>query len=229
MRSAGCIINDIADREFDKQVERTKNRPLASGELSIVQAGVLLMILLAASAMLATRLGEIVLMWALLSLIPVVIYPFMKRISWWPQLFLGLTFNWGALMGYSAVRGNVEWPAILLYIGGVFWTLGYDTIYAHQDKVDDAKIGVKSTALRLGNNKHIIGMFYGCAIIAWATAGWASQQTILFFCGLMLAAVQLGWQICKLDPNDTIFCRKIFKSNIWTGLLIFVSVLIGKL
>jgi 4-hydroxybenzoate polyprenyltransferase len=207
MRSAGCIINDIADRDIDKLVERTRNRPLASGELSLRQAFMLLAALLVTAAGVVMLLGPVVFMWGVLSLAPVVIYPFMKRISWWPQLFLGFTFNWGALMGWAAVRGAVELPAIMLYIGGIFWTLGYDTIYAHQDKLDDARIGVKSTALRLGlKTKQALGVFYLLAILFWA-----------------LVQLHFGWQVCNVNLDDPASCRRIFVSNIALGLLVFMG------
>jgi 4-hydroxybenzoate polyprenyltransferase len=226
MRSAGCIINDIADREFDKQVERTRTRPLASGELSVKQALVLLALLLLASAIIAWHLGEIVMLWAALSLIPVATYPFMKRISWWPQFFLGLTFNWGALMGWAAVRGTVEWPAIALYIGCIFWTLGYDTIYAHQDKKDDARIGVKSTALRLGKNtQKAVGLFYMLAMAGWMSAAWLVETGALFFAVMAGVMLQLGWQLCHVDLDDPTSCRRIFVSNTKLGWLVFVAFL----
>ncbi len=226
MRSAGCIINDMADREIDRQVERTRIRPLASGELSIRQAGLLLIGLLAAGFVIVLLLGPVVLLWGVLSLIPVTVYPFMKRISWWPQLFLGLTFNWGALMGWAAVRGTVEWPAILLYIGGIFWTLGYDTIYAHQDKRDDQRIGIKSLALRLGQNtKKAVGLFYLLAVLGWAAAGWTAGSGIGFFASLALAQLHFGWQLCRVNLDDPVSCRRMFVSNSWLGVLLFTGLL----
>ncbi len=229
MRSAGCIMNDIADREFDRQVERTRSRPLASGELSVRQAAALLTLLLAAAAAVALALGWVVVLWAALSLPLVVSYPFMKRISWWPQLFLGFTFNWGALMGWAAVRGTVGLPTILLYIGCIFWTLGYDTIYAHQDKLDDARAGVKSTALRLGNNtKRAVGCFYLLAVIFWAAAGLAAGSGLWLFIILLLAELQLGWQICAVDLDDPASCRRIFISNARLGWLLFAGFVAGS-
>ena len=149
MRSVGCIINDIWDRDIDKQVERTRHRPLASAELSLQKALLLLIALLLIAFFILLQLPVAVWYLAFASLIPVAIYPAMKRITWWPQLFLGMAFNWGALMGWVAVIGTIEPATIALYISGVFWTLGYDTIYAHQDKVDDAKIGVKSSGAKM--------------------------------------------------------------------------------
>jgi 4-hydroxybenzoate polyprenyltransferase len=230
MRSSGCIINDIADREFDKQVERTRSRPLASGELSVKQALVLLAFLLAGSAIVAIMLGPVVVMWAVLSLAPVAIYPFMKRISWWPQLFLGLTFNWGALMGWAAMRGHIDAPALWLYLGCIFWTLGYDTIYAHQDKNDDARIGVKSTALRLGSRtKQAVGVFYLLAVAGWAIAGLLSGSGMFYFSALILAELHFGWQLCAVDLDNPASCRRIFISNIHLGWVIFAGCLAAHL
>lgn len=229
MRSAGCIINDIADREFDKQVERTRTRPLASGELSVTQAVAVLCILIGISALLAIQLGMGAILWGILSLIPVVTYPLMKRISWWPQLFLGLTFNWGALMGWAVIRDTVELPAILLYIGGVFWTLGYDTIYGHQDKKDDQRIGVKSTALRLGNKtKTIVSMFYLLSTLCWAAALWLSDGHITGFAILALVQLHFSWQACKVNIDSPASCKSVFKSNSWLGGLVFLALIIGK-
>lgn len=228
MRSAGCIINDMADRDFDRQVERTRTRPLASGELTMTQAGVLLAALLACGAIIAAMLGKAVFLWAVLSLAPVTAYPFMKRISWWPQLFLGLTFNWGALMGWAAVRGTVELPALLLYAGGVFWTLGYDTIYAHQDKNDDARIGVKSTALRLGmKTKRAVGAFYLLATLLWGLAAWTSDSGMAAYVFLALTGLHFLWQIRSVNLDDPASCRRIFVSNIKLGWLMLIGFLIS--
>jgi len=228
MRGAGCIINDMADREFDRQVERTRTRPLASGELTSDQAFFLLAVLLSASAAIAYHLGMAVMIWAILSLLPVTVYPFMKRISWWPQLFLGMTFNWGAFMGWAAVHGAVDMPAIALYAGCLFWTLGYDTIYAHQDKEDDLRIGVKSTALRLGNKtKQAVGLFYSCALAGWMAAGWMAGSSLWFFILLILPALQLGWQLCTVRLDDPASCRRIFVSNAHSGWLVLAAIIGG--
>ncbi|MFO0388729.1 MAG: 4-hydroxybenzoate octaprenyltransferase [Alphaproteobacteria bacterium] len=229
MRGAGCIINDIADRKFDGLVERTKTRPLASGELSLTQAVMFLALLLAISLGIAIMLGDHLVLWAALSIIPVAIYPWMKRISWWPQLFLGLTFNWGALMGWVAVRDVIELPALLLYAGGVFWTLGYDTIYAHQDKKDDAMIGIKSTALRLGDNTlAITRVFYLMAILLWGFSGYLSSSGAFFFIFLWLALCHFIWQIQSVDINTSLSCRRIFISNAYQlGTIVFLGALLS--
>ncbi|MEQ1705145.1 MAG: 4-hydroxybenzoate octaprenyltransferase [Rickettsiales bacterium] len=226
MRGAGCIVNDIADRDIDRQVERTKNRPLASGELKVSQAIMLLLVLLLASLLVAYQLGFMVVMWGALALIPVAIYPFMKRVSWWPQLFLGLVFNWGALMGWAAVRGVIEFPAILLYIGGVFLTLGYDTVYAHQDKIDDARIGVRSTALRLADNTKIfVSIMYALAITCFMLA----TDNISAVLWLIPAALHCFWQVYSLDIDRPDSAKKVFMANKWLGMLIFLGLFFSKL
>jgi 4-hydroxybenzoate polyprenyltransferase len=224
MRGAGCIINDMVDRDFDKHVERTKMRPLASSELTMRQAAMLLALLLIVSFFIAWMLGKIVVLWALLSLIPVAIYPWMKRISWWPQLFLGFTFNWGALMGWAAVRGTIEWPALALYAGGIFWTLGYDTLYAHQDRNDDTKIGIKSTARRLGEStKKTVAIFYMLAVILWMMAGSGGG----FYVMLAVALGYLLWQVSRVKLDEQASCSKAFASNVVLGALVFIACLIA--
>jgi 4-hydroxybenzoate polyprenyltransferase len=227
MRGAGCIVNDIADREFDKHVERTKTRPLASGELSLKQAVLLLCMLLAVSLWIAMLLGTAVLLWAALSLPLVALYPLMKRISWWPQLFLGFTFNWGALMGWAAMRGTVELPALVLYAGCVFWTLGYDTIYAHQDKTDDARIGVKSTALRLGQKtKPAVLIFYALAALLWGLSGWLAEAHAGFYVCLAATGAHLLWQVKSVDLENPISCRSRFAANSTLGWLMLIGLLL---
>jgi 4-hydroxybenzoate polyprenyltransferase len=226
MRGAGCVINDIVDRDIDKHVERTKNRPLASGELNVRQALAFVFLLLAAAFMVALSLGFAVVLWGALALAPVVAYPFMKRISWWPQLFLGLVFNWGALTGWAAVHNQVELPAFLLYIGGVFWTLGYDTVYAHQDKADDARIGVRSTALLLGGNtKLFVAVVYALAIACFVAAG----GNLIYFFTLIPAMAHAAWQVYFLDISYPESAKKVFFSNIWFGLLVFLALLFSGL
>jgi len=228
MRPAGCIVNDMADRRLDAKVARTRTRPLASGELSLFQAGTLLAMLLAMALAVAWALGEIVILWAAAALPLVMLYPWMKRITWWPQLFLGLTFNWGALMGWVAVRGQVEWPAIALYIGGVFWTLGYDTIYAHQDKADDARAGVKSLALRLGaKSRPAIAVFYGLALVFWAASiPLAGKELGLALLPLAGAAMHLAWQL-KAHFDTPAECHRAFVSNALLGWWVLAAILIA--
>lgn len=222
MRAAGCIINDIFDREIDRQVERTRSRPLASGEVSLREALVLLFFLLVVALVVAMTLGQTVVLLSALWLPLVVLYPLMKRITWWPQLFLGLTFNAGAIIGWAAVKGEVEWPAVVLYGGAVFWTLGYDTLYAHQDKEDDARIGVKSTARRLGQKTKLwVSLFYGIFILALLLLGtWLDVRPIYFF-SLFLIAAHLVVQVLRVRLEDAQSCMDAFRSNQWAGFAIF--------
>jgi 4-hydroxybenzoate polyprenyltransferase len=229
MRSAGCIINDIIDRDVDKYVERTRMRPLASGEILLKQAIILLIILLVFALCIALQMRPIVLILAACSLLFVVAYPFMKRITWWPQAFLGLTFNWGALMGWAAIRGEIDPPALLLYIGSIFWTLGYDTIYAHQDKIDDLVIGIKSTALRLGKNSiYWIAGFYMLAVLSWLFAGISHPVGILYYIVLAAVAMHFSWQIVKVDLDNAASAMRIFVSNRILGWIVFVAILADK-
>lgn len=229
MRSAGCIVNDIADRGFDRQVERTRTRPLASGELSVQQALALLALLLLLSLAVAVALGPLVVAWAAAALPLVAAYPFMKRITWWPQLFLGVTFNWGALLGWVAVKGAPELPALLLYLGGIFWTLGYDTLYAHQDKTDDARIGVKSTALRLGDaTLRAVRGFYLLSVLCWAAAGWSAGAKPLYFALLLIAQCHLLGQTCRLDLSSPAACRNAFVSNVRLGAILFAACIFAR-
>lgn len=226
MRSAGCIINDIVDREIDKQVERTKTRPLASGEVTLTGALISLLILLLLSLAVALLLGLQVTMWAALSLFPVAIYPFMKRVSWWPQLFLGMVFNWGALMGWVAVRGQIELPALWLYIAGICLTIGYDTIYAHQDKIDDARIGVRSTALRLGSKTRIfVAVMYALATIFFMLAS-GNLWSVLYFAPVVFHCL---WQLHILEIDKPDSAKAVFLSNSYLELIIFFSLFFSLL
>ena len=214
MRGAGCTYNDIVDRDFDAQVARTKNRPLPSGQLTVKQAVIFLLALLLTGLMILLTLKTYAIAVGTASLVLVFTYPLMKRVTFWPQFFLGLTFNWGALLGWAAVRGDLATPAIILYAGGVFWTLGYDTIYAHQDRQDDPKAGVKSTARRLGlGSKPWLYAFYVVAIALFAYAGILGNIAWPYFAGLGLGAAQLIWQVRDVDINDPKDCLAKFKSN----------------
>ena len=229
MRGAGCIVNDIADRKIDREVERTRARPLASGEITPRQAALFLLLLLALSLWIALSMGYAVVMWAVLSLVPIAIYPWMKRISWWPQLFLGFTFNWGALMGWSAVVGVVELPAIALYLGGIFWTLGYDTIYAHQDTKDDARIGIKSTALMFGKHtKRAVAIFYLLALQCWVLALLLTGASLEGFGLIWLAGFHLVWQIRTVNLASPESCRAIFTSNMYLGWPVFFALMLTR-
>ncbi|PWC36172.1 4-hydroxybenzoate octaprenyltransferase [Azospirillum sp. TSO35-2] len=230
MRGAGCTVNDILDRKFDAMVERTRSRPIPSGQVSVRQALVFLALQLLLSLLVLLQLGMTAIELGVLSLALVFTYPLMKRITWWPQAFLGLTFNWGALMGWAAVRDDLGWPAVALYVTGVAWTLGYDTIYAHQDKEDDARIGVKSTALRLGDASKIwIYGFYTLTYVGIGIAGRLAGLGGLFLPVLSLAALQLAWQVATWRPDDQNDCLRMFKSNRWFGWLVLAAILAGKL
>ena len=221
MRGAGCTLNDIVDRNYDGLVARTKGRPIPSGRVSVKQA----LIFVAGQCMLGLvillQFNPYTIILASASLMIVVIYPFMKRITHWPQLVLGLAFNWGALVGWSAVQGSLAWPPLVLYLGGIFWTLGYDTIYAHQDKEDDVLIGVKSTALQFGENTRgwLIG-FFVLALVSIDSALWLAGATFIAHMGVALAAVHAAWQIKRFEVNNSALCLHLFKSNREFGLII---------
>jgi len=229
MRGAGCTLNDIADRHYDGQVARTRRRPLPSGRVTVPQAIAFMAAQLAVGAAVLFSLNRtsIVLGVAVLALIGT--YPFMKRITYWPQLFLGLNFNWGALVGWAAVTGSLGWPALLLYTGGIFWTLGYDTIYAHQDKEDDARIGVKSSALALGGHtRPWLYTFYAAAVVLWGAAGAAAGLGASFWLALTAAAAQLCWQAARVDTENPLDCLMKFRSNRLVGWLLFAGIVTGQ-
>ena len=216
MRAAGCIINDLWDRKLDAQVERTKTRPLAlaSGEISVFQALLFLTILLFLSLMILIMLPRLTILLGIFSLFLVIIYPKMKKLTWWPQLFLGFVFNWGILMGWATMTGELSWECLLLYIGGIFWTLGYDTIYSHQDKEDDALAGIKSTALLFEEKSKIyISIFYSLSLFFLITAKYAVSGSLLTPLLTTLMVIQIFWQIKAWDINSPKSCLRIFKSN----------------
>ncbi|MDO8351879.1 MAG: 4-hydroxybenzoate octaprenyltransferase, partial [Aestuariivirga sp.] len=221
MRGAGCTLNDIVDRNYDGRVVRTKGRPIPSGRVSVKQALVFLVVqcLLGLAVLLQFNFHTVLL--ASASLLIVAIYPFMKRITNWPQLVLGLAFNWGALVGWSATQGSLSWPPVVIYLGGVFWTLAYDTIYAHQDREDDVLIGVKSTALHFGENtKGWLGGFFALALISIDSALWLAGVSFIAHMGVVFAALHAGWQIKRLETNNSALCLRLFKSNRDFGLII---------
>ena len=228
MRAAGCAYNDIVDREIDAKVVRTAGRPIPSGQISVKQAWAFLvgcalisLAILLTMSLLAIGLG-------VGSLGLVAAYPFMKRITWWPQAWLGLTFNWGALLGFAAATGHLGWPALLLYASGVFWTLGYDTIYAVQDLEDDALAGVKSSALRLGAGapKAVLG-FYVIAFVLALTAAWTAKLGPLFIPPAALFGLHLSRQAAALDVTDGTDALKLFKSNTLAGALLVLALIGG--
>ena len=226
MRGAGCTYNDIVDRDFDAKVSRTALRPIPSGEVSVRQAWVFLGLQLLIGFLVLIQLNAVTIGLGVASLILVFSYPFMKRITYWPQAWLGLTFNGGALMGWTAVTGSLDWPAAALYAAGFFWTLGYDTIYAHQDKEDDALIGVKSTALALkGQTLPFIIAMYTLTIVLLALAAGLVRFSWGTGALLLLAAVHFTWQSATLDSDDAVNCLERFKSNRDVGLLIAAAML----
>jgi 4-hydroxybenzoate polyprenyltransferase len=228
MRGAGCTLNDIADREYDGKVARTRLRPLPSGRVTVPQAVAFMLAQLIVGAAILLSLNPACWWLGIAVLALIASYPFMKRITYWPQLFLGLNFNWGALLGWTAVTGALAWPPALLYLGGVFWTLGYDTIYAHQDKEDDVRIGVKSSALALGEHtRPWLFVFYGAALVLWAAAGGVAGLGIAFWVGLLAAALHLAWQAARVDTDDPADCLAKFRSNRIVGWLLFAGIVAG--
>jgi 4-hydroxybenzoate polyprenyltransferase len=228
MRAAGCVVNDIVDRKLDAEVERTKGRPLPSGRLSLKEAFTFLTLLLGLGLIVLLQLNTLAIELGVASLLLVAAYPFMKRITWWPQAFLGLTFNWGALLGWAAATGRIELPSVMLYIGGLAWTLGYDTIYAHQDKRDDSRIGVKSTARRFGRYEKIpVFAFYALAYGLIGVAGWLGGTDRRFEIILVLIAVATFVTLVRWRTGDPAHCLMLFKANAWIGLGIFAAIVVG--
>ena len=227
MRSAGCVYNDIVDRELDRKVERTRLRPLASGRVSARGAWLLIGLLCAVGLLVLLQLNGPAAAIALASIAPVAAYPFMKRITWWPQAWLGLVFSWGALVGWPAVRGAFELPALLLWLGSIAWVVGYDTLYAIQDLEDDALVGVKSSARRLGRHTPLgVGIFYALALILWAAAIWSVRPDWLALAALTPAALHLANQALRADPADGELALALFRSNRTCGVLVFFAMLV---
>ncbi len=230
MRSAGCVVNDIVDRRIDARVERTRDRPLASGAITLPGALAFLGLLLAAGLTVLLQFNQAAVITGIASLGLVVIYPFMKRVTFWPQLFLGLAFNWGALVGWVAVRDTLSPEPLVLYAAAIAWTIAYDTIYAHQDKVDDERIGVKSTALAFAEStKPLTGLFYGVFVAGVALAGHLTGTGWLFLAVLAIAAADLARQVITVDLDDPDSCRRAFSTNNRIGLLIFAGLVLDRL
>jgi 4-hydroxybenzoate polyprenyltransferase len=228
MRGAGCTWNDITDRNFDAQVERTRSRPIPSGQVRVIQAATFMVALALIGFLVLIQFNSFTIVLGLSSLTLIAIYPFMKRVTYWPQVWLGLTFNWGVLVGWSAVKGELSLAPLLFYASSVFWTIGYDTIYAHQDKEDDLMIGVKSSALRMGKRSHFgIGLFYGLCVGFLVVAGLAAGLGVLYFVGLIAGMIHLLRQINRVDIDDPDLCLKTFKSNRDFGFIILVAIVAG--
>ena len=224
MRGAGCTYNDIIDRGYDAGVARTRNRPIPSGQVSVAAAKVFMVVLSLLGLLVLIQFNRFTILLGIASLALIAVYPFMKRYTYWPQVVLGLTFKWGALMGWAAVTGSLEMPALLLYAGSVLWTIGYDTIYAHQDKEDDQALGLKSSALRLGASTQAwLVVFYGGAVVLWAAASVLAGAHVIVAAGLAVVAVQLAWQVATLDIGDPGNCLQRFRSNCLVGWIFFAA------
>ena len=230
MRAVGCTMNDIADRDFDARVARTAGRPIASGAIHVSHAVVFMCTLCLLGLALLLQFNAFAIVLGASSLVLVALYPFAKRVTDWPQAVLGLTFNWGALLGWAAVQGNIGWPAIVLYAAGLLWTLGYDTIYAHQDKEDDVLIGVRSTALKFGQQTRTwLWFFYGGSLALLALAGALAGLAWPFYLALGAVAAHFAQQIIRLDIDDPKQCLATFKSNQAAGLLVFFAIVLGRI
>ena len=230
MRGAGCTWNDITDRDLDAKVERTQSRPIPAGQVDVPQA----FMFLAAQALIGLavllQFNRFAIATGIASLAIVAVYPFMKRITWWPQVVLGLAFSWGALMGSAVILGEIGAPAIFLYAGSIAWVIGYDTVYAHQDAEDDALIGVKSTARLFGAQTHrALVVFYSLAVFLIGVALALSATSVWGWIGLAAFAVHLGWQIARLKIDDPALCLRVFKSNRDAGLILFAGLLVDAL
>lgn len=226
-RSAGCVYNDIVDRDLDRRVERTRLRPLASGRVTVPNASILIAMLLTIALVVLLQLNRTAQIVSLISVAPVAAYPFMKRITWWPQAWLGLVFSWGALVGWPAVTASLDWPALLLWLGSISWVIGYDTLYAIQDIEDDALVGVKSSARRLGDKAPLgVGIFYAVALLFWAAAVWIVRPDWLALLALIPAALHLTNQALRADPRDGELALRLFRSNRTCGFLVFLAMLV---
>jgi len=231
MRSAGCIVNDILDRKFDKQVSRTKDRPIASGKVS-VKSGLFYAISLCGLAFLVLiNFNYFTILIALASMPMAFTYPLMKRYTYWPQLFLGITFNYGLILGWTSISGNLEIIPIIFYFGAIFWTLGYDTIYGYQDIKDDEIIGLKSTSIKFkGKAKFFLITCYITLILSFIVGGYLMEFDLYYFLFLTIPTIHLFlYQIKTFDLNNSSACLKVFKSNNFFGLIVFLNILIGKI
>ena len=227
MRSAGCAYNDIVDRDLDRRVERTRLRPLASGRVSLKSAWALIALLCLIGLLVLLQLNLTAAIVALISIAPVAAYPFMKRITWWPQAWLGIVFSWGALVGWPAVTGDLSWTPFLLWFGSIAWVIGYDTLYAIQDIEDDALVGVKSAARRLGDKAGLgVALFYAVAVLLWAASIWRVRPDWLALLTLVPAALHLASQALRADAKDGELALRLFRSNRACGLLVALAMLV---
>ncbi|MCL8485750.1 MULTISPECIES: 4-hydroxybenzoate octaprenyltransferase [Bradyrhizobium] len=227
MRGAGCTWNDITDRDLDAKVERTRSRPIPAGQVGVKQALAFLVAQALIGLMVLLQFNRFAILTGIASLVIVAIYPFMKRITWWPQMVLGLAFSWGALMGFAVAFGRLDATALLLYAGSIAWVIAYDTIYAHQDAEDDALIGIKSTARLFADRTHLaLVLFYGLAVVLIGAALVTAHAGVAAWIGLAGFAAHLGWQVHRLDTADPALCLRVFKSNRDAGLLLFAALLV---
>ena len=226
MRGAGCTWNDITDRDLDAKVERTRSRPIPAGQVSVSQALVFLVLQALIGLTVLLQFNRFAIMTGIASLVIVAVYPFMKRITWWPQVVLGLAFSWGALMGFAVTLGRIDLTALALYAGSISWVIGYDTIYAHQDTEDDALIGIKSTARLFAEHTHqALVVFYGLAVLLIGVALALAGVGFAAWIGLAAFVIHLAWQIRTLRIHDPALCLRVFKSNRDAGLLLFAGLL----
>jgi 4-hydroxybenzoate polyprenyltransferase len=226
MRGAGCTWNDITDRDLDAMVERTRSRPIPAGQVSVPQALAFLVAQALIGLAVLLQFNRFAVFTGIASLLIVAVYPFMKRITWWPQIVLGLAFSWGALMGFAVTFGRIDLTALVLYAGSIAWVIGYDTIYAHQDAEDDALIGIKSTARLFGARTHQALMaFYGLAVVLIGAACALAGAGVAAWIGLAAFAAHLSRQIARLEIGDPALCLRVFKSNRDAGLLLFAGLL----
>jgi 4-hydroxybenzoate polyprenyltransferase len=227
MRGAGCTWNDLTDRDLDAKVERTRSRPIPSGQVTPRQAFVFLVAQALIGLAVLLQFNMFAIATGIASLATVAIYPFLKRVTYWPQIGLGLAFSWGALMGWACAFGRLDAPALLLYAGSIAWVIAYDTIYAHQDREDDALIGIKSTAILFGEQtKEALTIFFAIAVVLIGLAGYFANAGLYFAIGLIAFAAHLCWQVWRLDARDPALCLRLFKSNRDAGLILFAGMLI---
>jgi 4-hydroxybenzoate polyprenyltransferase len=224
MRASGCAYNDYVDRDYDAQIARTASRPIPSGQVAPAEALAFAVVCALVGFLVLIQFNAFTVRLGIASLALIAVYPFLKRYTYWPQIALGLTFNWGALVGWSAVTGSLALPAVLLYAGSVLWTIGYDTIYAHQDKEDDLMLGLKSTAIRFGEDTITwVGGLYAGAVVLWLAAGYFAGTHLIYFSAVVLASLQMAWQVMTLDIRDPKNCLRRFRSNRDVGMVIFLG------
>ena len=230
MRGAGCTWNDIVDRDIDARVERTRSRPIPSGQVSVAGAAAFLVLQALIGLIVLLQFNGFAIWTGIASLAIVAVYPFMKRLTHWAQIFLGLAFSWGALMGWAAAFGRLDATALVLYAGSIAWVIAYDTIYAHQDREDDALIGLKSTALLFGDKtKPMLAIFFATAVALIAIAGSLAGGGAIFALGLAAFATHLAWQVHRIDIADSDLCLRLFKSNRDAGLILFAALVLDAM